>query len=171
MMATLVLTVIGDDRRGIVDELARLVQQHGGNWLGANMSRLAGKFAGIIEVSLPQEQRSGLTAALKALPDLTIDCHAGGGSGQTRGRSLRLAVTGNDRPGIVSEIAQQLRQAGANILNLESRCDNAPNWGGAIFTLTLTIEVDVDTPTEALVERLEAVADDLMIDPVEDATE
>ncbi|MGB4246421.1 MAG: ACT domain-containing protein, partial [Pseudohongiellaceae bacterium] len=48
-MATyLVLTIIGDDKPGLVELLSETIARHSGNWLESNMSHLAGKFAGIL---------------------------------------------------------------------------------------------------------------------------
>ena len=51
-MPTLVLTLIGPDRAGLVEAVAAVVADHGGNWLESRMSRLAGQFAGILEVEV-----------------------------------------------------------------------------------------------------------------------
>ncbi len=45
MQRMLVMTVIGQDRPGLVDSVAELVAAHGGNWLESRMSRLGGQFA------------------------------------------------------------------------------------------------------------------------------
>ncbi len=52
----LVLTVIGDDRPGLVGELSAAISSHQGNWLESSMSHLAGKFAGIVKVAVPAAQ-------------------------------------------------------------------------------------------------------------------
>ena len=74
-MTTLVLTVIGDDRSGIVNTLAEVVASHDGNWERSSMSELAGAFAGIVVVTLPEGRAADFTAAVQALPDLTIVVH------------------------------------------------------------------------------------------------
>jgi glycine cleavage system regulatory protein len=56
MSVSLVLTVIGDDRPGLVEQLATAISQHQGNWLQSSMSNLSGKFAGIVCVSVPETQ-------------------------------------------------------------------------------------------------------------------
>ncbi|MBQ1784300.1 MAG: glycine cleavage system protein R [Gammaproteobacteria bacterium] len=167
MMATLVLTVIGDDRLGIVEDLSRLVREADGNWLNANLGRLAGKFAGIIEVELPATAVAKLQQHLAMLTGLQISCHLGSSGGSDSSPPLQLRVTGNDRPGIVAEITAALRAGGANILQLESRRDSAPNWGSPLFVLDLTVAPNVDTSAVALIEQLEAVADDLMVDQLD----
>ena len=64
-MATLVLTVIGDDRAGLVNALADVVTAHGGNWERSQLAELAGKFAGIVQVSVADERADELAAALE----------------------------------------------------------------------------------------------------------
>ncbi|MFN8083566.1 MAG: ACT domain-containing protein [Dermatophilaceae bacterium] len=66
-MAALVLTVIGDDRPGLVSSLAAAVAERGGSWQHSEMARLAGKFAGIVLVDVPGEQIEELRAALDGL--------------------------------------------------------------------------------------------------------
>ena len=44
MLTPLVMTVIGPDRTGLVESIARIVAEHGGNWLESRMSRLGGEF-------------------------------------------------------------------------------------------------------------------------------
>ena len=48
MQTPLVMTIIGPDRTGLVESVARVVADHGGNWLESRMSRLGGEFAGIL---------------------------------------------------------------------------------------------------------------------------
>ena len=69
-MPTLVLTVIGDDRAGLVNALAEAVTAHGGNWERSQLAELAGKFAGIVSVSVPDEKADELAAALRPLAGL-----------------------------------------------------------------------------------------------------
>ena len=47
MQTSFIITFIGDDRPGLVEQLSAAIEQSGGNWLESRMSHLAGKFAGI----------------------------------------------------------------------------------------------------------------------------
>ena len=67
MQVPLVMTVIGKDRPGLVESVARLVAQHGGNWLESRMCRLGGEFAGILRIHVAAEQEQALFQALKNL--------------------------------------------------------------------------------------------------------
>jgi glycine cleavage system regulatory protein len=68
----LVLTVIGDDRPGLVGELSAAISKHGGNWLESSMAQLAGKFAGIVEVSVDAAQADALGKTLGHLKGLKV---------------------------------------------------------------------------------------------------
>ena len=66
-MATLVLTVIGDDHAGLVRALSGVIANHGGNWETSRMSHLAGKFAGIVMVTVAEENADALVKDLEPL--------------------------------------------------------------------------------------------------------
>jgi len=67
MQRSLVMTVIGQDRPGLVESVAGLVAEHRGNWLESRMSRLGGQFAGILRVEVPSEKEGALVAGLRRL--------------------------------------------------------------------------------------------------------
>ena len=67
MSVSLVLTLIGEDRPGLVGLLSQTVAEHDGNWLESRMSRMAGRFAGILRASVPVASADALVAALSAL--------------------------------------------------------------------------------------------------------
>ena len=52
-MESLVFTIIGDDRPGLIETIATIVNTHWAKWLGSSMAELGGKFAGMIEVAGP----------------------------------------------------------------------------------------------------------------------
>ena len=80
MQGSLVMTVIGRDRPGLVDSLAGIVAEQGGNWLESRMSHLGGHFAGILRVQIPTDKETALLRSLKALEreGLTVVVHSGG---------------------------------------------------------------------------------------------
>ena len=61
------LTVIGDDRPGLVSALSARLNAQGALWQRSQMSRLAGKFAGIVEVVVPAGTVDDLVADLESL--------------------------------------------------------------------------------------------------------
>jgi glycine cleavage system regulatory protein len=110
-VANLVLTVVGDDRAGLVAVLATVVSSHGGNWEQSRLAELAGTFAGIVEVSVPDARSAELIEALNELDGLLkITTHPGSEAAAPAWRSLELNVLGNDHPGIVRDVTDVLNQ-------------------------------------------------------------
>ena len=64
MPTSLVLTVLGEDRPGLVESLASIIARHEGNWLESRMAQLAGQFAGILRASVPEARAAALITAL-----------------------------------------------------------------------------------------------------------
>jgi len=168
-MATLVLTVIGDDRAGLVDALAGPIAQHGGNWDRSHMARLSGKFAGIVVVSVPDDRVDDLTAELgtltaQGLLDVTVAIAAADGPAATNDELLHLHLIGHDRPGIIREIANALARRNVSIEELETSASSAPMSGELLFEATATLRMPADTDPADLRATLEAIANELMVD-------
>src|SRR6266566_3885379 len=103
MQKLLVMTVIGADRPGLVESVAALVAEHGGNWLESSMSRLGGQFAGILRVEVPSERELALMSGLEALAakGLRVVVHPDQPlAAPEASRLSMLDVVGHDRPGI-----------------------------------------------------------------------
>ena len=67
MRRSLVLTLLGPDRPGLVEAMAALIARHGGNWLESRMASLAGEFAGILRVEVDEDSAAALESALRSL--------------------------------------------------------------------------------------------------------
>src|SRR3990172_3417682 len=113
MQQPFVMTVIGKDRTGLVQALARVVAEQGGNWLESRMCRLGGEFAGILRVQVPAEHRDALEQALTGLSGMTVVGRADESAPPPPdARLASLEVVGHDRPGIVLEITRSLAAQG-----------------------------------------------------------
>src|SRR5512137_2215410 len=118
----LILTVIGDDRPGLVGELSAAISAHQGNWLESSMSHLAGKFAGIVKVAVPDDKAKALQAALLGLKGLKVTAETSvGEKSAVAGRRLKLSLVGHDRIGIVREVTQVLARHAVNVEDLATR--------------------------------------------------
>ena len=169
MSAHLVLTVIARDAPGIVEMLSLTVSDHGANWLGSHMARLAGEFAGIVELSVPEETRHALQGALRDLEarGLRIQIAEAGTPSQTgtpQNRALELELVGNDRPGIVHEISRALARRGVNVDELETGCESAAMSGDVLFRARARLQLPGSVTVEELRGDLERIAADLMVD-------
>ena len=167
MQHSLVMTVIGPDRPGLVDAIASLVVGHGGNWLESRMSRLGGHFAGVLRVEAPVEQVASLSAALRGLQaqGLTIVVHSDEPpAAPAPARLSRLEIVGHDRPGIVREISHALANYGINVEELHTECASAAMSGEMLFKATAKLSIPGSCDVAAVRRDLEKIAADLIVD-------
>ncbi|WP_105253715.1 glycine cleavage system protein R [Pseudoalteromonas sp. T1lg75] len=163
-MQQLVLTVIGQDRPGLLEDLASIILSHHGNWLASNLSHLAGKFAGIVQVEVAEEHLRELQDSLHSIAHLEIRVESGELSDATTAEQINLVITGNDRPGIVQELATVIRHKGANITHLTSKQQSAPNWGVPIFSAMATVSLPPGMSRDVVIEALESITPDVIVD-------
>lgn len=170
--SSLVLSVIGDDRPGLVEQLASAISAHNGSWCESSMSHLAGKFAGIVCVDIPEAQCDALNAALAALPGLRIRAETSATSAATRTetRRLKLSLVGHDRIGIVREVSQVLARHAVNVEELVTRTASAPMSATAMFHASAELTADANLDARALTADLERLSNDLMVDIALDET-
>jgi glycine cleavage system regulatory protein len=168
MRTSLVLTVLGDDRPGIVEQLSDRIISAGANWEESRMARLAGKFAGLLRVSVDADRAEALAASLTELDDggLTVVVEPSGDSEASASRALRLELVGNDHPGIIRDISRVLVQHQVNIEELETSVTSAPMSGEALFRARAVLRIPSTVALDALVGVLEALAGELMVDLV-----
>jgi len=166
MASSLVMTVIGPDKPGLVESLSSVVADHDANWLDSRMAHLAGQFAGILRVGVNPGKSEALIAALEGLggQGLRVTVASSVGDTAVDCPTAHLELVGNDRPGIVRQIAATLSAAGVNVEELATECVDAPMSGDPLFKATATVGLPVGLGVEALRASLERIAHDLMVE-------
>jgi len=161
----LILTVISDDRPGLVGELSAVISGHGGNWLRSSMAQLAGKFAGIVEVAIAEDKADALRDALGRLDGLKVSAEsAAAQKSAPTGRRLKLALVGHDRVGIVREVSMVLANHAVNVESLETHTSSAPMSAAVLFHAVAELTAAPELDAGALTRELERISHDLMVD-------
>jgi glycine cleavage system regulatory protein len=164
---SLVLTVSGPDRPGLVETLSQAVANHRGSWLESRMARLAGHFAGILRVSVPEEQVDSLIQVLQSLESERLQISVARCESKppaSDARALRLEILGSDRPGIVHDISQALADRGINVDELRTEIMSAPMSGELLFLANAELRIPAGLNLDLLRKDLEALAHELMVD-------
>ena len=165
MAIPLVITLVGADRTGLVESVARVVAEHEGNWLESRMCRLGGEFAGILRVEIPAEKKSALLAALQKISGLNVVIQPTQSAVvATSRRQTKLEIVGSDRPGIVREITSALARANVNVEEFFSELVSAPMSGETLFRASARLQLPEYCDLAALKRDLEKIAADLLVD-------
>ena len=167
-MTTLILTVAGADRPGLVAAVADVVEAHGGNWENSSPAELAGTFAGVIEVSVATEHTDELQDALRGLQGqglLTLAVLTGSPADtDAEDQMLEIRVLGNDRSGIVREVSNVLSAHDLSIEELATETRDAAMAGGRLFEASVIARVPASVDLDALRRDLERIATEIQVD-------
>ncbi len=168
MPRTFIITFIGDDRPGLVESLSNVISAQGGNWLDSQLAQLSGKFAGLISVSLPNEDGAALEAALDALAEEGISvrvtpCDAGVAIAAQE-RLISLTVLGPDRTGIVREVSAALSRRSINVVTMETHVAPAPMSSELLFEARVEASLPSGAKLDDLHDTLELIADEMHMD-------
>ncbi len=144
------VTVLGDDRPGIVADVTSALAGLGGNLEDSTMTLLRGHFAMVVLVRTsyspaqvesalsPLTQGGALVVDARLLPAHAVH--------ERPGAAYTLRVHGADRPGIVAEITRVVAEHGGNIVDLGTRL------GRRLYVLTAELAL----PGGAAPARLES---------------
>lgn len=166
METCLVLTIISDDRPGVVERLATVIESHGGNWQESRMAHLDGKFAGILRLTVASAQAQPLKSNLQALSNegIQVLLSEGQSSAALEHKQVKISAIGPDRPGIVLELSKAFAQRQLNVGQLDTDCSSMPWSGDPQFEAHYQLQVASDSDLDELQDTLDTIADDLALD-------
>ena len=173
---SLVVTVIGPDRPGIVSLLSDRAQRFGANWAASRLSRLAGEFAGMVHFEVPRENAEALAASLQGLQSsgLKLVIAKSDSSEQTPAglRGVALELVGGDRVGIVSTLTRILAEAGISIEHIHTEIVGTTAAAPKTFRVAAHLLVPNTLSSDELRRRLDAVASEMALDiALDDSTD
>lgn len=165
MQTSLVITILGSDRSGLVKSLSEVVKNNNGNWQESRMVRMDRQFAGLAHVSVATEHAESLTDALNILQndDLQIQikqCKELASPAKT----LSIELLGSDRQGIIHDITQQLTALNINIEKLHSEQRIAPMSNETLFYAEVVLGLPDGVTEDDVQTAFEEISDSLMVD-------
>ena len=164
-----VLTAIGEDRPGLVEEVSEFVFARGASIEDSRMANMQGQFAIVMLIGGAQEAIDRVTTDIDALSSQT-GIHARltptvrAGTGGPPRLPYRLTGRALDQTGLVHQVANLLRSLNVNIESMETTLEAAPVTAAPVFAMDLIIAVPGDTPLQKLRDEVARVCDSLNID-------
>ncbi len=169
MRKNIVLTVTGNDKIGIVEEVTGFVLSFEGNVDSSKMARLGGEFAMLMLVSLPAKRFDEFKQSSQKLREMgyeiTIRETKRGFSARFEGwSSYQIKVRGADHEGIIHEITQHLAEQGISVETMDTGMEPAPMSGGFLFTMEAIVMVPPALDIAEVRDELADVGDSLNVD-------
>ncbi len=168
MTTKLVISALGADRPGIVDELSNIIYKHSLNIEDSRMTVLGGEFAILLLVSGKQTSLDALqtqvndieqTLQMRLLIKTTSETKP-----VDNAIPYAVEVAALDHPGIVNNIASFFSNRNINIVDLHTESYSAPHTGSPMFALHMTIGISADTNIAKLRDEFTIICDELNLD-------
>lgn len=169
----LVITAVGNDRPGIVNELTKHILDNECNVTDSRMSILGGEFALILMISGNWNSIAKIEDALPRLGDkLGMNVTTKRTEPRTqRGNLLNyhVDVLAIDQPGIVHQVTQFFSNNEINIESLNTDTYNAAHTGTPMFAINMTVNIPVDQSIAQIREQFLDFCDALNMDGLMEA--
>lgn len=168
MTEQLVISAIGSDRPGLVNDLSEIITHHNGNIDDSRMTVLGGEFAIILLVSGLADDLDKLTDALETqsgkigLSVMTRRTHPAAKHDQTF--VYQVEVLAIDHPGIVYKLAEFFSRQNINILSLETDRYAAAHTGTPMFCMDMRIAIPESVQISALKSNFLELCDSMNLD-------
>ena len=163
------LTLVGEDRPGIVAAITAALFDRGMCLGEASMLRLGGNFSMLIMVSGAKGAGEVETVVRPIAQDMRLHVHVdriSGGLHRHMVPNLHVTVTGADRAGIVAQVTGALAAVGFNILDLAS--DVAGTTEEPLYIMQIDGVTDIPwEEIEAAVSGLRAQGIEVHVAPIE----
>jgi glycine cleavage system transcriptional repressor len=157
----LVITAVGPDRVGLVEQIAKFLVKEGCNIEDSKMAVFCGEFTIILLVSGAAD---GLERISKSLDALTSQTGLAFFTKQPAMRPpvasalpCRLQASCLDHPGVVHQLSAVLSRLGVNIESLETKTEESAMSGTPIFGLDARLSVPAQVSLHALRQELDEI--------------
>jgi glycine cleavage system transcriptional repressor len=170
MKRLLVISALGEDRPGIVDDLTQLILEAGCNIEDSRATVLGGEFAVMLMCSGQWNEVAKLEAALPKSAEglgMQLFCRRTDTRGDQSDRlPYMVEVVALDHPGIVHNLAHFFASRGINIEDLATHTYPAAHTGSPMFAVTLTVGIPASQHIGTLREEFLDHCDQLNLDAV-----
>ncbi|HXE22596.1 MAG TPA: formyltransferase family protein [Rhodoferax sp.] len=167
LTTSLIVTVVGRDRPGIVRQISDCVQGTLVNWADSRMNHFAGHFAGTIHLQMTPKDAATVSAALQGLTSEGLQVQVARSDAPPMAfgnRMLKVELSGPDRPGIIRELSANLAERGVSINDLHTEILPPAESDQHVFRVKALLVVPENLADGALRKLLENLASQMMMD-------
>jgi len=170
MQQLVVISAVGTDRAGVVNDLTRVILDCGGNIEESRMTALGSEFAMVILVAGNWHALNKLESAIDKLTrnnDLTVSIKK---TEVRRGTEdcmpYMVDVVCIDQPGIVFNLANFFAARSIEISEVATRRYSAAHTGAPMFSLQMTINLPSSVHISQIRDEFLEVCDQLNLDAI-----
>jgi len=165
-MKSILISVLGDDKPGLLDSLSEIIVSNDGDWIESNMSTVEAKFAGILRVNVPPKNAKKLIEELTSSKlGLQIACEETAQVTFSDFKSYNIELIGQNHVGIINKLSHVLTyELKANVEGIKTEIIDASMSGEQLFKAQITLHLPKSIDERLIKDKLELIADEMMVE-------
>jgi len=165
-MKSILISVLGDDKPGLLDSLSEIIVSNDGDWIESNMSTVEAKFAGILRVNVPAKNAKKLIKELTSSKlGLQIACEETVPVTHSDYKSYNIELIGQNHVGIINKLSHVLTyELKANVEGIKTEIIDASMSGEQLFKAQITLHLPKSVDERLIKDKLELIADEMMVE-------
>ena len=165
-MKSILISVLGDDKPGLLDSLSEIIVSNDGDWVESNMSTVEAKFAGILRVNVPAKNASKLMKELTSSKlGLQIACEETAPVTLSDFKSYNIELIGQNHVCIINKLSHVLiYELIANVEGIKTEIIDASMSGEQLFKAQITLHLPKSVDERLIKDKLELIADEMMVE-------
>ena len=165
-MKSILISVLGDDKPGLLDSLSEIIVSNDGDWVESNMSTVQAKFAGILRVNVPSKSAKKLMKELTSSKlGLQIACEETAPVTFSEFKSYNIELIGQNHVGIINKLSHVLTyELKANVEGIKTEIIDASMSGEQLFKAQITLHLPKSVDERLIKDKLELIADEMMVE-------
>jgi glycine cleavage system regulatory protein len=165
-MKSILISVLGDDKPGLLDSLSEIIVSNDGDWIESNMSTVEAKFAGILRVNVPAKNAKKLIKELTSSKlGLQIACEETVPVTHSDYKSYNIELIGQNHVGIINKLSHVLTyELKANVEGIKTEIIDASMSGEQLFKAQINLHLPKSVDERLIKDKLELIADEMMVE-------
>ena len=165
-MKSILISVLGDDKPGLLDSLSEIIVSNDGDWVESNMSTVEAKFAGILRVNVPAKNSKKLMKELTSSKlGLQIACEETVPVKISDFKSYNIELIGQNHVGIINQLSHVLTyDLKANVEGIKTEIIDASMSGEQLFKAQINLHLPTSIDERLIKDKLELIADEMMVE-------
>ena len=167
VMKSILISVLGDDKPGLLDSLSEIIVSNEGDWIESNMFTVEAKFAGILRVNVPSKNAEKLIKKLTSSKlGLQIACEETAPVRLSDFKSYNIELIGQNHVGIINKLSHVLaNDLQANVEGIKTEVINSSMASSEqLFKAQINLHLPMSIDERLIKEKLELIADEMMVE-------
>ena len=161
-MNRIIITAIGVDKPGLVDQISSIINDNDGNIENSKMIKIENQFAMIIDF-LSSNDLDTIKTNLQYIEELEITYKLAEISKENN-KTNKYIITGADNQGIINRVSNFFSKRNINIVEVNTNIELAPITGSPLFNMKITVTYNDSHNIDDLYSKLSNLCENLNLD-------